>query len=65
MEISLISIVVWRQFVVTDGIDSKRGLFNFTIVENTVAGRNPQKIKHDQQLDVGKLYSTCSSQYET
>ena len=49
--------------MVTDGIDSKRGLFHFPTAGNTVAGPYPRKSKHDQQLGRGKLYNTCSSQY--
>ena len=45
----------------TDGIDSKRRLFHFLTVGNTVAVRHPRKSKHDQQLGGGRLHSTCNS----
>ena len=42
--------------MVTDKIDSKRGLFHSSHSLNTVAeGRGPRKSKHNQQLGEGKL----------
>ena len=51
--------------MVTEGMDSNRGLFHFLTVRNTVAGRYPRKSKHDRLLGGGKLRTTYSSQYET
>ena len=51
------NIVVWRQFMVTDGIDSKRRLFHSSHSLNTAAERRgPRKRKYDQPLGRDKLY---------
>ena len=41
------NIVAWRQFMVTDRIDSKRGLFHSSHSWKLWAGRCPRKSKRD------------------